>query len=108
MISLTDLTDADEEVLFLWRQEPEVGRWMSDVEIDEREAHRRWFKRLRADPDLRGWMIRLDEAPAGLLTLADLASHHRRGAWNWFVGDAKARGRGVSRAAQVLGLDKAF
>ena len=29
-------------------------------------------------------------------------------AWNWFVGDREARGRGVGRAAQVLGLDRAF
>ena len=53
-------------------------------------------------------MITRDGKPAGLLTLTGLASHHKRGNWNWFVGDPESRGRGVGRAAQVLGLDKAF
>lgn len=108
MIELRELQDGDEEQLFLWRGEPEVDRWMSDVDIQERQAHRRWFEALRADPDLRGWMITRIGVPAGLLTLAGLSSHHRRAAWHWFVGDAEARGRGVGRAAQVLGLDRAF
>ncbi len=108
MIELRDLRDGDEEQLFLWRREPEVDRWMSDAAFPEREAHRRWFERLRTDPALRGWMITRNSAPAGLLTLAGLTSHHRRAVFHWFVGDADARGRGVGRAAQVLGLDKAF
>lgn len=108
MIELRDLTAEDEARLFAWRAEPEVDRWMSDAAFADREAHRRWFEALGDNPDARGWMIQRGGRPAGLLTLNGLTSHHRRAEWNWFVGDAEARGRGVGRAAQVLGLERAF
>jgi len=108
MIELRDLLPEDEERLFLWRGEPDVARWMSDADVSGRDAHRAWFDQLRSDPDLKGWMIQRAGRPAGLLTLTGLAGHHRRAAWNWFIGDRDARGRGVGRAAQVLGLDQAF
>ncbi len=108
MIELRDLASGDEELLYRWRGEPEVARWMSDADVSGREAHRAWFSALSSDPDLCGWMIQRGGRPAGLLTLTGLAGHHRRAAWNWFVGDREARGRGVGRAAQVLGLDRAF
>ena len=108
MIELRDLRDEDEAVLFQWRSEPEVDRWMSDADLPSHEAHAAWFQALRSDPDMRGWMITRAGAPMGLLTLTGLTSHHRRASWNWFLGSAEARGRGVGRAAQVLGLDRAF
>lgn len=108
MIELRDLRDEDEAILFQWRSEPEVDRWMSDADLPSREAHAAWFLALRTDPDMRGWMITRAGAPMGLLTLTGLGSHHRRASWNWFLGSAEARGRGVGRAAQVLGLDHAF
>lgn len=108
MIELRDLQDDDEERLYAWRREPEVDRWMSDAAFPSAWDHSRWFAELRTDPDRRGWMILRDGRPVGLLTLTGLSSHHRRAAWNWFVGDADARGRGVGRAAQVLGLERAF
>lgn len=108
MIDLRDLTPEDEEQSFLWRAEPEIDRWMSDADFPDRQAHGRWFTSLRQGPDSRGWMIQRGGKPAGLITLTGLLSHHQRASWNWFVGDPEARGRGVGRAAQVLGLDKAF
>lgn len=108
MINLRDLLPEDEERLFAWRGEPDVARWMSDADVAGRDAHRTWFDQLRADPDRQGWMIQNGDRPAGLLTLTGLTGHHRRAAWNWFIGDRDARGRGVGRAAQVLGLDRAF
>lgn len=108
MIELRDLRDEDEAILFQWRSEPEVDRWMSDADLPSREAHAAWFRALRTDTDMRGWMIVRGGVPMGLLTLTGLNSHHRRASWNWFLGSAEARGRGVGRAAQVLGLDRAF
>ena len=91
MIELRDLRDEDEGVLFQWRSEPEVDRWMSDAELPSREAHTAWFEALRNDPDMRGWMITRGGAPMGLLTLTGLSSHHRRASLNWFLGSAPSR-----------------
>jgi UDP-4-amino-4,6-dideoxy-N-acetyl-beta-L-altrosamine N-acetyltransferase len=108
MIALRDLQADDHERLFRWRLEPEVDRWMSDHPAQTPEENRLWFDGLRADPDRRGWIITVDDTPAGLLTLTGLASRHRRAAWGWYIGEASARGRGAGRAAQALGLDLAF
>jgi UDP-4-amino-4,6-dideoxy-N-acetyl-beta-L-altrosamine N-acetyltransferase len=108
MIDLRGLREDDRDRLFRWRREPEVDRWMSDLPEQSADEHARWFDEFRRDPDRRGWIITDDGAPAGFLTLTGLKGHHRRAAWDWYIGETAARGRGVGRAAQALGLDQAF
>jgi len=108
MIELRDLSDDDCERLFLWRREPEVDRWMCGRAAQTFDEHQLWFDAFRSNPDVKGWIITRLGAPAGFLTLTGLTSCHRHAEWGWYVGEADARGRGVGRAAQALGLDRAF
>ncbi|MBC6980603.1 UDP-4-amino-4,6-dideoxy-N-acetyl-beta-L-altrosamine N-acetyltransferase [Caulobacter sp. 17J80-11] len=108
MIQLRDLTEDDSERLFLWRREPEVDRWMCGRAAQTLDEHERWFDRFREDSGSRGWIIVHGERPVGFLTLRGLDGCDRRAEWGWYIGDADARGRGVGRAAQALGLDRAF
>jgi UDP-4-amino-4,6-dideoxy-N-acetyl-beta-L-altrosamine N-acetyltransferase len=108
MIDLRDLVQDDSGRLFAWRREPEVNRWMSDQPPDTLQAHQRWFEAFITDPDRRGWIITSSGAAAGFLMLSGLTGCNRRAEWGWYIGDPDARGRGVGRAAQALGLDKAF
>ncbi len=108
MIALRDVIPADAEQLYLWRRDPDVSRWMSDADFPDAAAHRAWVERLSAGGDRRGWVITRNDLPSGLLTLTGLDGPHRRAEWNWLIGEAQARGMGVGRAAQVLGLDRAF
>jgi UDP-4-amino-4,6-dideoxy-N-acetyl-beta-L-altrosamine N-acetyltransferase len=107
MIDLRDLSDEDRDRLLQWRREPEVDRWMS-IPAQTAEEHARWFDEFRRDRDRRGWIITYNGQPAGLLTLTGLSSRHQRADWGWYIGEADARGRGAGRAAQALGLDRAF
>lgn len=108
MIDLRDLVQDDCARLFAWRREPEVNRWMSDQPPETPEAHRQWFDGFLADSDKRGWIITHKSEPAGFLMLSGLTGCNRRAEWGWYIGEPDARGRGVGRAAQALGLDKAF
>ena len=108
MIGLRDFQDEDVHSLYRWRREPEVDRWMYRLPPEQFEAHARWFDDFRKDEDRRGWIITQRDAPCGLLTLTGLTSPQRRAQWGWYIGEAEARGRGAGRAAQALGLDKAF
>jgi UDP-4-amino-4,6-dideoxy-N-acetyl-beta-L-altrosamine N-acetyltransferase len=108
MIDLRDLVIEDGQSLFAWRREPEVNRWMSDQPPETEAGHRAWLEDFLADPDRRGWIILFGGAPAGFLTLTGLTNCNRRAEWGWYIGDPDARGRGAGRAAQALGLDKAF
>jgi RimJ/RimL family protein N-acetyltransferase len=40
--------------------------------------------------------------------LKGVADTQQRAQWGWYIGEADARGRGAGRAAQALGLDRAF
>ena len=108
MIDLRPLEYADGERLFRWRREPEVDRWMCGRAPESPEEHERWLAQFLANPDSRGWIIGVGGEPVGLLTLNGLAGCDRRAQWGWYIGEAPARGRGVGRAAQALGLDLAF
>jgi UDP-4-amino-4,6-dideoxy-N-acetyl-beta-L-altrosamine N-acetyltransferase len=108
MIDLRDLVRDDCRHLAAWRRESEVNRWMSDQPPETEEAHGLWLDSFLVDPDRRGWIITHSGQPSGLLMLSGLTNCNRRAEWGWYIGDPDARGRGVGRAAQALGLDKAF
>jgi UDP-4-amino-4,6-dideoxy-N-acetyl-beta-L-altrosamine N-acetyltransferase len=108
MIDLRDLKPDDAGQLYAWRREPDVSRWMSNHPPATPQVHQRWFDRLLADPDRKGWIVTRHGRPAGFLALTGLTGICKRAEWGWYIGDPDARGRGVGRAAQALGLDRAF
>jgi UDP-4-amino-4,6-dideoxy-N-acetyl-beta-L-altrosamine N-acetyltransferase len=109
LIDLRDLHEDDDDHLFRWRREPEVDRWMAGLPPDDARIHKQWCESFRCDPmERRGWIITVDAEPCGFLALTGLSGVHRRAEWGWFIGDPRARGRGAGRAAQALGLDRAF
>jgi UDP-4-amino-4,6-dideoxy-N-acetyl-beta-L-altrosamine N-acetyltransferase len=108
MIDLRDLQSDDAERLYAWRREPDVDRWMSGAAPADLGQYRHWLTEFRTDPDRAGWIILYRGQPTGFLTLSGLAGPNQAGQWGWYVGEAAARGRGVGRAAQALGLDRAF
>ncbi len=108
MIQLRDLRDDDVDRLYRWRREPAVDRWMFSGPPLEFEAHQRWFEQFRADEHRHGWVIERKDEPCGVMFLTKISNVHQHGQWGWYIGEASARGRGVGRAAQALGLDRVF
>jgi UDP-4-amino-4,6-dideoxy-N-acetyl-beta-L-altrosamine N-acetyltransferase len=108
MIELKDLGPDDGERLFHWRRLPEVDRWMSQSPPAEVETHAAWLEAFLADPDRVGWLILDDGKPCGFLMLKGVADVQQRAQWGWYIGEAASRGRGAGRAAQALGLERAF
>jgi UDP-4-amino-4,6-dideoxy-N-acetyl-beta-L-altrosamine N-acetyltransferase len=108
MIDLRDLVESDGDRLFAWRRQAEVNRWMSDQPPRALEEHQAGFQAFLADSDRRGWIINRNGQAVGFLSLTGLTNCNRRAEWGWYIADADARGRGVGRAAEALGLDKAF
>jgi UDP-4-amino-4,6-dideoxy-N-acetyl-beta-L-altrosamine N-acetyltransferase len=108
MIDLRPVSSEDRQRLFDWRKDPSVDRWMSDVSAPSQGLHDFWFDNLLTNPDLKGWIIGFRGEPVGFLSLTGLLGTNRRAEWGWYVASAEARGRGVGRAAQALGLDLAM
>ena len=108
MIELRDLVWEDAERLFLWRREREVDRWMYHSAPTDYDLHLAWLNDVLGNPDKTGWIIEENGRPCGFLMLNGLSDSQQRAQWGWYIGEADARGRGAGRAAQALGLDRAF
>ena len=108
MIELRDLRDEDSVRLFAWRRDLEVDRWMRGLPPTDPDAHQAWFDAFRADPTRSGWIVTIDGQPCGWAALTNITAKNRRAEWGWYIGEPRARGRGAGRAAQALGLDRAF
>ena len=108
MVELKPVSERDRQRLFDWRNDPSVDRWMSDAAAPDWDLHNYWFDNLIADLDVQGWVIYFADEPVGFLSLTGLLGPNQRAEWGWYVASTVARGRGVGRAAQVLGLDIAF
>lgn len=72
------------------------------------DAHQQWFEAFRGDGSSDGWIVTIDGAPCGWAALTNITAKNKRAEWGWYIGDPAARGRGAGRAAQALGLDRAF
>jgi UDP-4-amino-4,6-dideoxy-N-acetyl-beta-L-altrosamine N-acetyltransferase len=108
VIELRDLQDDDSARLFAWRRDAEVDRWMRGLPPGDPEAHQAWFDAFRTDETRAGWIVTIDGAPCGWAALTNITAKNRRAEWGWYIGEPRARGRGAGRAAQALGLDRAF
>jgi UDP-4-amino-4,6-dideoxy-N-acetyl-beta-L-altrosamine N-acetyltransferase len=108
MIGLRDLQDDDSVRLFEWRRDAEVDRWMRGLAPTDPEAHQAWFDGFRSDPERAGWIVTIDSQPCGWASLNRISEKNKRAEWVWYIGEPRARGRGAGRAAQALGLDRAF
>lgn len=108
MVELKPVVADDRKSLFDWRCDPNIDRWMSDPAPPNRATFDLWFSSLLDSSDQVGWTIHFAEEPVGFLSLTGLSGQNRRAEWSWYVASQVARGRGVGRAAQALGLDFAF
>lgn len=108
MIGLRDLEAGDGERLFAWRNSPAVRPYMYTDRPIEPDEHARWFAAAPSDPRRRYWIITLDEAPVGLVNLAEIDLQHRRCAWAYYLAEPATRGRGVGAAVEFAMLDHVF
>ena len=107
-VRLRDVTGADRDRLRIWRNQPEVARWMySDDEISP-EAHARWFESALVDPARRYWIIELEGEPVGLANLADISPVHRKCAWAYYLASPAVRGKGVGAFVEFWVIEHVF
>ena len=108
MLTIAPVTEGDRERLLVWRNQPDVSRWMYTDHVISQDEHDAWFSRMLADPTVRYWVLEWDSRPVGVVNLASISLLHQRCEWAIYLGDASARGTGTAAGAAVLSLDHAF
>lgn len=108
MIGLRDIRSGDREVLFHWRNLPEVAQYMyTDHEITL-EEHTRWFASISNDSHRKYWIITLDAIDVGLVNIYNLDWHNRRSYWAFYLASPMVRGRGVGSFVEYSILQYVF
>jgi UDP-4-amino-4,6-dideoxy-N-acetyl-beta-L-altrosamine N-acetyltransferase len=98
----------DKEKILVWRNLPEVAKFMySDHEIKPAE-HDHWFVRAMADSTCRYWVITMDSEDVGLANLYGIDEHNRRCYWAFYLASSKVRGRGVGSIVEYRILSHVF
>jgi len=101
------LTD-DCDRLFLWRNNPDVARYMYTSHKIGLDEHRQWFARVEGDRSRRYWICEVNGEPAGLVNLADIDLGNHRCSWAYYIAEPGARGKGVGSAIEFAMLDYVF
>jgi UDP-4-amino-4,6-dideoxy-N-acetyl-beta-L-altrosamine N-acetyltransferase len=105
---LRPFTDADRQRLFLWRNDPEVARWMYTDHPISPDEHDAWFDQVRVDSVRHRYRILDAEGIAvAVASLTSIDLDRRSCTWGGYVVPG-AGSHGHGRAALALSLSLAF
>ena len=107
-VQLRPLESADSDLLFAWRNSPEVAAFMYSDHRITAEEHARWFAGIPGDPKRQYNMILVDGAPAGPANFADIDREQGRASWAYYLADPSVRGKGVGGYVEFLMIERAF
>lgn len=109
MVALIDIIpEAHAELLFAWRQRPDIARFMYSPAPLRRTDHQRWIESLATDASRRHWVVEHAGRPVGSAYLTEIDNRQARAMFGMYVADETARMMGVGAAAEFLALDEAF
>lgn len=108
MIYLRDIHFEDKEMIRVWRNMPEVSKFMYTDHYITPEEHERWFQRITTDPTCRYWIIVCDEVDVGLVNIYNLDHRNQRCYWAFYIADPRARGKGVGSFVEYSVLRYVF
>ncbi|HEY2750571.1 UDP-4-amino-4,6-dideoxy-N-acetyl-beta-L-altrosamine N-acetyltransferase [Phenylobacterium sp.] len=107
-VLLRPMGPGDHDRVLVWRNLPEVARWMYSDHAITPEEHARWFTGALADARRRYWIIEADAQPVGLANLYDLATEHGRAAWAYYLADPSTRGQGIGAFVEYWVIEHVF
>lgn len=103
-IYLRPMTCDDTDNIVRWRNQEAVRSNFIYQALFTRESHENWIRTM-IEPGKVVQMIICEEAtdtPVGSVYIRDIDHTHHKGEYGIFIGEAKARGRGVGTAAAKL------
>jgi UDP-4-amino-4,6-dideoxy-N-acetyl-beta-L-altrosamine N-acetyltransferase len=72
------------------------------------DEHALWLRRALSMQDRRFWIIALDDAPVGLVNLANIDEAAKKCDWAYYLGDPSTRRRGVGAQVEYIVLQHVF
>lgn len=107
-VALRGIGEADLERIMNWRMSPDITRYMNTDPKLTLEGQCRWLEAIRANPDVRYWMILVDGQEAGVINLTGLSREDGVLGWAYYVGEKKLRSLKTALSLEMSLYDYIF
>lgn len=108
MIKLREIRNEDEDKILLWRNSPEISKYMyTDHKISIQE-HEGWFKKILIDDSSQYWIIVCDEQDVGIANIYNIDKTNSRCYWAFYIASSNVRGKGIGSFVEYSILNYVF
>lgn len=107
-VTLREIRESDLETIMYWRMAPDITRYMNTDPKLTLEVQHRWLESIRANPDVRYWMILVDGQEAGVINLTGLSREDGVLGWAYYVGEHKLRSLKTALSLEMSLYDYIF
>lgn len=90
-VTLRSIEEGDLERIMNWRMDPDITRYMNTNPKLTMEGQKQWLASIRANTDVKYWMILVDGQEAGVINLTGLNNPDGDLGWAYYVGEKKLR-----------------
>lgn len=106
-IRLREIRPEDSEQMRVWRNLPEVSKYMYTSQYISSEEHARWFVEMQNDASAHYWIIEVDGKGVGVANITDMDERNRRCYWGFYLAE-EIRGKGVGSYVWYFLLNYVF
>ncbi|UNL84776.1 UDP-4-amino-4,6-dideoxy-N-acetyl-beta-L-altrosamine N-acetyltransferase [Priestia koreensis] len=110
VVKLRKIQEEDLEMIMDWRMSPEVTRYMYTDPILTIENQQKWLKKIcENNSNEKYWIIEIEDGvDVGVLSVNNIDYNHKQASWAYYIGDIRARGKGLARILECNIYDYVF
>lgn len=106
--TLRNIEERDLERIMRWRMDPDITLYMNTNPKLTLEGQKKWLESIRANADVRYWMILVDGQEAGVINLTGLTNPEGNLGWAYYVGEKKLRSIQLALSLEMSLYDYIF
>ena len=94
-VNFVPIKKEDLELIRIWRNSPEVGKYMYTEDKISTEQQILWFEKINKEETSRYWIIEYQKRKLGLVSLTNIDFRNGKCFWGFYLGDSSVRGKGI-------------
>ena len=107
-VTLRAIREADLENIMRWRMDEDITRYMNTNPRLTIEGQKIWLAGIRANTDVRYWLIEVDGQPAGVINLTGLDNPEDNLGWAYYMGEKRLRSIQTALSLEMSMYDYVF
>lgn len=107
MILLNPILPCHKEILFNWRNNPELYYWCRQNDLLDWNSHCDWFEKLGNDKSMKMYLIGNSEEPLGVCGLTDINLINQRAEFSLYIAP-EFQGHGYGTKALITLISHGF